>query len=391
MNYLTPLDYTVIALYILALAGLGIWVSRKKEAQQDLFLAGRSLGWKTIGLSIFGTNISPMAMISNCGLAFAYGMVASNFEWLAWVFILLLAMFFLPYYAGLRITTMPEFIRHRFGERSRNVLSWIIFIQISIGAGSVLFAGSLLVSQITGWPITGCIVLVALLAVSFTVMGGLKAVALTDSFQSLLMIVACGILTVVGFQQVGGWGALWSQVPTSHWALFRPASDASYPWYAIVLGYPVMGVWYWCANQTIVQNALGGEEPARGPAGGTFCQLPEGNYPGYFSAAGHFVRGPAPRPEAPRRSLHDDGGQLPAARAHRAGDFGPGGGPDQYHHVHVQLGQHRFYPGYLQKTRQSQSFARAVGRRGALEHGRPVRAGHAHCLRAECHCGVELV
>lgn len=206
-------------------------------------------------------------MISNCGLSFAYGMVASNFEWLAWIFMLLSAMFFLPYYSALKVSTMPEFILHRYGARSRNMLSWVIFFQISIGAGSVLFAGALLLSQISEWNIVSCIIICGFLAVIFTITGGLNAVALTDSFQGLLMIIVCSFLTVFGFREVGGWSDLWSNLPSDHGKLFRPASDHSYPWYSIVLGYPIMGVWYWCANQTIVQTALGGRTLKQGQQG----------------------------------------------------------------------------------------------------------------------------
>lgn len=250
-------DFGVIFLYVLGLVVLGFRVGMRRNGAEDYFLAGRSLSWKTIGLSIFGTNISPMMLISSSGVAYAYGMVANNFEWLAWIFLILMAMVFLPHYLSTRISTMPEFIYRRFGAPSRDLLSWIIFFQITIGVGSVLYAGSILMGQLMDWPLWLSLLLMTLLSASFTITGGLEAVAITDAFQSVLMIVACTVLTIIGMVKVGGFEELYAAIPPDHWQLFRPADDSAYPWPAIIFGYPVMGIWYWCANQTIVQRALG--------------------------------------------------------------------------------------------------------------------------------------
>src|SRR5690606_7032750 len=145
-------DFVVISLYLLGLVILGFWVGKNRKSSEDYFLAGRDLNWKMIGLAIFGTNISPLMLISASGVAYAYGMVANNFEWLAFIFLILMAMVFLPHYLSTRISTMPEFIYKRFGAPSRNVLSWIIFVQITIGVGAVLFAGSILLGQLLQWP-----------------------------------------------------------------------------------------------------------------------------------------------------------------------------------------------------------------------------------------------
>lgn len=250
----------VIFCYVAGLVILGFRIGNRRKGAEDYFLAGRNLGWKTIGLSIFGTNISPMMLISSSGVAYSYGMVANNFEWLAWIFLILMAMAFLPLYLSTRISTMPEFINRRFGEKSRDLLSWIIFFQITIGVASVLYAGSILMGQLLEWPLWLSLLLMTLISASFTITGGLEAVAVTDAFQSILMIVACAILTIIGISQVGGFDQLRELTPASHWQLFRPADDPAYPWPAIVFGYPVMAIWYWCANQTIVQRALGAKD-----------------------------------------------------------------------------------------------------------------------------------
>ncbi len=256
-NGLNLFDFLVISLYVVGLVIVGFRVGMNRDGAQDYFLAGKSLNWKTIGLSIFGTNISPMMLISSSGVAYAYGMVANNFEWLAWIFLILMAMLFLPHYLSTKVFTMPEFIQKRFGNASRDLLSWIVFIQITIGVGSVLYAGSILMGQLMDWPLWLSLLLMTLLSASFTITGGLKAVAITDAFQSVLMILACAVLTAIGLAKVGSLEALYNSVPKAHWKLFRPASDSAYPWPAIVFGYPVMAIWYWCTNQTIVQRALG--------------------------------------------------------------------------------------------------------------------------------------
>ena len=154
---LTTLDFAVISAYILALLGLGFWVSFKKDHEEDLFLAGRSLGWGNIGLSIFGTNVSPSMMISSAGVAYASGMVASNMEWLAWWFLMLLAMLFIPHYMNTKISTMPEFLEKRFNPTCRTFLSWYtLFSTIVLWLGGTLYAGGLLLSQLLNWPLYGC-------------------------------------------------------------------------------------------------------------------------------------------------------------------------------------------------------------------------------------------
>ena len=267
---LNQIDFFVIAIYLGLLIGLGFFISLRKQHSTDLFLAGRNLKWPTIGLSIFGTNISPMMMISSAGVAYAYGMVANNFEWLAWIFLLIFAFIFLPFYLKTKIVTMPQFIEMRYNKSTRNILSWFMVLQIVIGIGSVLYAGGLLLSQIVGWPLWVCIIVVATISASFTITGGLEAVTVTDSFQAIFMILACSAMVWVGLGELGGFSELRKSVPDSYWHLFRPADDPYYPWPAIVLGYPVMAIWYWCTNQTIVQRSLAAKNIYHGQLGVVF-------------------------------------------------------------------------------------------------------------------------
>jgi len=269
---MNSVDIGVIVLYLIALQGVGLWVSftSKHRESSDLFLAGRSLKWKTIGLSIFGTNVSPLNIISTCGLAYTYGMVSCNFQWLAWMYLLLLSIVFLPYYLQHNILTMPQFMLKRYNENCRIALSWIVFLQVAIGAGSVLYAGSMLTSQLISLPIWQCIILMTLFCLGFTITGGLKAVAYTDSFQSIVMIIVCCLIAAIALIRISDWHVFSTSVPDNYWVLFRPGDDPNYPWQAIVFGYPIMSIWYWCANQNIVQTTLGSKDIHEGRKGVLF-------------------------------------------------------------------------------------------------------------------------
>ncbi len=269
---LTWIDFSVIAVYIVSLLSLGFWVSFRRKYSEDMFLGGRSFGWPNIGLSLFGTNVSPSMMISSAGVAYASGMVAANMEWLAWIFLMILAMIFLPHYLNTKISTMPQFLKNRFGESSREFLSYYTLLStMTLWLGGTLYAGGLLMSQLLGFPIWLSVALLLLIATSFTVTGGLAAVVITDSFQSVLMIVASVVLASIGLYHVGGLNSLFTSVPQDYWHLFKPASDPEWPWYAVLLGYPVSGIWFWCTDQTIVQRALSGRDLKQGQLGSLFA------------------------------------------------------------------------------------------------------------------------
>ena len=204
-------------------------------------------------------------------MAYSTGMVTANFEWLAWWFLMLLAMLFVPHYLNTKISTMPEFMKRRFGEPAYRFLSWYaLFTTIALWLGGSLYTGGLLFSQIMGWEFWVSVVFLTIIATSFTVAGGLAAVVITDAFQSILMIVGSATLTVIALMQVGDFQTLMDKVPPDYWKLIRPASDPTYPWPAMFLGYPVLGVWFWCTDQTIVQRVLGAKDLHHGQLGAVF-------------------------------------------------------------------------------------------------------------------------
>lgn len=270
---LQPLDFAVIAIYIVALLGLGAWVSiRNKGAQADLFLGGRMLSWYNVGLSIFGTNIGPSFLIAACSIAYVSGVVGANFEWLAWWFLMLLGMLFVPHYMRTKIDTMPQFMLRRFGQRVYGFLSWYsLFTTMLLWLGGTLYAGGVLLSQIMAWPLWLSVILLASISLLLTAVGGLVVVVVTDSFQSILMIAGSATLTLIAFSHVGGISELIESTPDDYWQLFRGADDDVYPWHAVVLGYPVLAIWFWCTDQTIVQRALGARDLQQSQLGVAFA------------------------------------------------------------------------------------------------------------------------
>ncbi len=269
---LAPLDLVVIGVYLISVIGLGLWVSLRRGGSDDLFLAGRSLRWPGIGLSILGTNINPAMLLSSCAVAYTSGMVAANFEWLAWFFLLLLAMVFVPHYLNTKISTMPEFLERRFDHSCRHFHSWYtLFTTVVLWLGGSLYAGGLLLSQIVGWPLWVCVTLLIVVATSFTVVGGLAAVVVTDAFQVVLMIFASTVLVVIAAIEIGGIDKIVDAVPSDYWRLFRSADDPQFPWPAVILGYPVLAIWFWCTDQTIVQRVLGARDIHHGQRGALFA------------------------------------------------------------------------------------------------------------------------
>jgi len=273
---MTPLDVTVFGLYIVALLVIGGVVSYRHRKSEDFFLGGRAMKWGNIGFSIFGTNIGPTFLIATCGAGYTTGMVTANFEWMAWVFLFLLGMVFVPFYLSTRISTMPEFLKKRFGNGCYTFMSFYsLFGTVVLWIGGTLYAGGALLGQLLGWDVTFSIVVLAAIAASFTIAGGLVAVMVTDSFQSVLMIAGAGALAIIALSHVESLEALrtlqvGSTPPELTWKLFHP-SGSDTPWYAFVLGYPVLSLWFWCSDQTIVQRALGAENLRQSQAGTLFC------------------------------------------------------------------------------------------------------------------------
>jgi SSS family solute:Na+ symporter len=268
---LNGLDFLVMGVYLLVIIAIGSWVSWKQKHNESLFLAQHSLRWPSIGLNMWGTNIGPSMLIANAGLGFTTGIVAANFSWYAFVFLLLLAFVFAPYYLNTKVSTLPEFIGKRFNSGSRELLAWYTVITIVISwLGMTLYVGGILVTQIMNWPLWLSVSALVSVATLFTITGGLKTVANTNVFQMTLLIIVSLTLVVFGVVRAGGISAVYHGVPAGHWKLFLPADNPEYPWYAILLGYPVMGIWFWCTDQSMVQSVLAAKNLKEGRLGTNF-------------------------------------------------------------------------------------------------------------------------
>lgn len=271
---LQPIDLIIVALYLVLLIAIGYWVSfiKKKSKDENLFLAGRSLGWASIGFTMWGTNVGPSMLIASASIGYTTGVVAGNFGWYAFPFIFLLAMVFAPRYLGARVSTLPEFMGKRFGDATRRILAWYTIITILISwLALTLYSGGVLMSQILNFPLWLSIVTLVVISAFFAVAGGLKAIAYTNVFQMLLLIAVSLVITIVGVMKVGGPMALYEKTPAHYWNLLLPLQDKNYPWLAILLGYPVMGVWFWCTDQSMVQSVLGARTLKQGQLGANFC------------------------------------------------------------------------------------------------------------------------
>jgi SSS family solute:Na+ symporter len=243
----------------------------KKKKDETLFLAGKSLNWYSIGFNMWGTNVGPSMLLAFASIGYATGIVAGNFEWYAFVFLFLLAMVFAPRYLTARVTTMPEFMGQRYGDGTRNILAWYALIKILISWLSLgLFAGGFLVRQILGIPMWQSVIVLVLFAGLFAFAGGLKAIARVNVFQMILLIAVSFLLSVIGINKVGGVSAVFHGAPSNYWNLFHSAHDKNYPWPAIILGYPVAAVAFFCTDQAMVQSVLGARNLEQGQLGVSF-------------------------------------------------------------------------------------------------------------------------
>ncbi len=260
---LSNLDKWIIIGYFLLIIIIGVVVSRKTKTGDDLFLAGRSLGWMAIGFSLFASNISSTTLIGLSGDAYRTGISVANYEWMATLVLIVMAVFFIPYYIKSRITTIPEFLEKRFDVRSRKYFSVItIFLSIIVDTAGGLYAGALVVQvffpEIDIWY---TIVGLGIFAGLYTAAGGLKAVVYTDVLQAVILLFGSTVLTYLMFSEFDfSWAAVTAGVPSDNLSMIRPLDDEALPWLGTLIGVPVLGFYYWATNQYIVQRVLGARD-----------------------------------------------------------------------------------------------------------------------------------
>lgn len=274
MKSLDLLDWIAIALYFLVLAAIAIWVILKKENNtEDYFLAGRNVGWFVIGASIFASNIGSEHVVGLAGAGAGNRLPMLIYEIHAWI-VLALGWIFLPFYQRSGVFTMPEFLEKRFDHRSRWILSvFSIAAYVLTKISVTIYAGGVVVSALLGidfW--TGAIATVVLTGI-YTVLGGMRAVVYTEAIQAVVLVIGAAVLTLIGLDQVGGWESMKETVTPEYLNMWRSASDPDFPWPALFISSTIVGIWYWCTDQYIVQRALTAKNLQEGRRGTIFGAL----------------------------------------------------------------------------------------------------------------------
>ncbi|HEV58328.1 MAG TPA: Na+/glucose cotransporter [Phycisphaerales bacterium] len=263
------LDWWVIAGYFLILLGVVIWSARRQKTSEDYFLAGRNVGWFAVGASLFASNIGSEHIVGLAGQGARSGMGMAHWELHAWV-MMMLAWVFVPFYYRSRVFTMPEFLERRFNSTARWILSLVsliayVFTKVSVTvyAGALVFQTLLpdvsitLFGHVWGPFWIGAVSTVILTGI-YTILGGLRAVLYTDSAQAVILLLGSFFITFFGLSRLGGWDRLVEicRENAAQFALWRPNSDPDFPWLGILIASPVIGIWYWCTDQYIVQRTL---------------------------------------------------------------------------------------------------------------------------------------
>jgi SSS family solute:Na+ symporter len=266
------LDTVIVAAYFLVVFAIGFWHSRKERTSHDYFLAGHSVGWFAIGASLFATNISSEHFIGLAGSGAATGLAVGAYEWSASFCLFILGWLFVPYYLQTRVFTMPEFLEKRFSPGCRWYLTGVsIFAYIFTKISVALFAGGILIREVIGWDYMTSALLLVLATGIYTVAGGLAAVIYTDLFQFFILMGGAVLLTWLGLDQVGGFAGLRSSLPAEHFHMIKPIDHPVYPWLGTTVGTLILGIWYWCTDQVIVQKTLSARSIPDARKGAFFC------------------------------------------------------------------------------------------------------------------------
>ena len=281
----SPLDTFIIIAYLLGVVGIGLYAGKlmKKKSSsgesRDYFLAGGTLKWPMIGLALFATNISCVHLVSLAQSGFDSGLLNGNFEWMAAFTLILLSLFFAPFYIKSKIATLPDFLEQRYNRPCRDMLAvFSIVSAIVIHIGFSFLTGGIVLRDIFGVDIYVAIIAIASLTALYTIVGGLLSVVLTEAIQTVILILGASIITWIAYDKMGGWSAMITSLENTgdmaKISMLRPHGDESdMPWYAILLGYPVLGIWYWCADQTIVQRVLGAKDENHARVGPLFAGI----------------------------------------------------------------------------------------------------------------------
>jgi solute:Na+ symporter, SSS family len=268
---LSDLDYAVFILYVVVVVLIGFWVARKeKESARQYFLAGNKLPWYAIGASLIASSISTEQFIGEVGFAYRYGIAVANWEWSVFPAMTIMIVFFVPFYLRKRISTMPEWLEHRFGPSSRITFGIITILSyVFINLAGVLYAGGLALHTIFGVNLWLAVIVLAVVAGAYTVAGGLASVVWTDLFQAILLLGGGLLVFFLGLHAVGGWEAMRGTGDRAH--LILSADHPEVPWTGILVLVFSTNLWYYATNQYINQRVLGARSEWDARAGVIFA------------------------------------------------------------------------------------------------------------------------
>ena len=271
---INTIDLTIILVYLVGILLVGVLsVSLRKMTSEGYFLAGRGLGWIMVGAALFASNISTIHLVGLAASGYNEGLVWGNFEWLASITLILLGLVFAPFYFKSRISTLPEFLEKRYGSTARTILAFIAILGVLfVHIGMSLYAGAVVFHSFFGINVFTSILIISVITAVYTVLGGLKAVVVTESIQTIILIIGAVVLTVFAINALPDYGVstlaeLKAQLKPGQLNMLHSREslgllgeggfESGLTWYACLLGYPVLGLWYWCSDQTIVQRVLG--------------------------------------------------------------------------------------------------------------------------------------
>jgi len=258
MSNLSIVDILVIAAYFLILSAIAYWAARReKNVSADFFLASRDVGWLAVGASLFASNIGSEHLVGLAGTGAASGLAVGHFEWLASFILLLLGWLFVPFYLRSGVYTMPEFLERRYNPAARSYFTWVSIVGYVLTKISVtLFAGGIVMRAVTGLDFWTSAAILIVITGLYTIFGGLRAVIYTEVMQAVVLILGSVTLMFIGPHAIGGWSGLRASVPPDFFSMWKPSNHKDFPWTGVVFGAPILGIWYWCTDQHIVQRVL---------------------------------------------------------------------------------------------------------------------------------------
>ncbi len=271
MQSFATLDWIVIIGYFIILGGVAIWViTRKQENTEDYFLAGRNLGWFVVGASIFASNIGSEHVVGLAGAGAGGRIPMLIYELHAWL-VITLGWVFLPFYLRSGVFTMPEFLERRFNANTRWFLSVFSLLAYVLTKVSVtVYAGGIVISSLLNIDFWFGALITVILTGFYTIVGGMRAVAYTEAIQTVILVLGAGTLTWFGIQAAGGWSGVKASLPEGYLNMWRPSSDPQFPWPSLVITSTIVGTWYWCTDQYIVQRGLAARNIQQGRRGTIF-------------------------------------------------------------------------------------------------------------------------